>query len=92
MTANREDQVSNTDEAYAYILDCTLATVSHLTSLKRPSKHELKRQISIAQKAIDWAHRYDVDISGTRADDVHKFGTVQKWADDMKVRWENLTS
>lgn len=42
------------DEALAYLVECTLATVSDLAGRSRPPKGELARQILIAQTGIDW--------------------------------------
>lgn len=77
--------VRDPGQALAYITDCTLATVSDLAALARPPKHELLRQIGIAQKAIDWMDRFGVDYSKTRAADVKKLGgTVGDWAAQFK--------
>ena len=53
--------------ALAYITDCTLATIESMAMKKHRGKHEFERQISIAQKAIDWMVQMDVDVSDTRA-------------------------
>ena len=73
--------VRDTGQALAYITDCTLATVTDLASRARPPKNELKRQINIAQKAIDWMDAFGVDYAKTRAAEVKAIGgTVEKWA------------
>lgn len=68
--------------ALAYITDCTLATVSNLAGKKSAPKYELRRQITIAQQAIDWLRLYDVDFSKTRAQEVvdDHGGSVEAWA------------
>lgn len=78
-------QVRDSGQALAYITDCTLATVTDLASLARPPKHELNRQIGIAQQAIDWMNTFKVDYSGTRAEDVKALGgKVEVWAAQFK--------
>lgn len=78
-------EVRDAGQALAYITDCTLATVTDLASLARPPKHELKRQIGIAQKAIDWMDTFKIDYSSTRAADVKALGgKVEVWAEQFK--------
>lgn len=68
------------DQALAYIVDCTLATVADMATKKSRSKHEYSRQISIAQKGVDWIR--EMGIAGkTRAQKIIKKGiTVEDWA------------
>lgn len=40
-------------EALEYMVECTLATVEYMATLKIPNKSELSRQISIAQTGIN---------------------------------------
>lgn len=80
----REAEVQTPDEALIYVIDCTLATVSKLSLLKNPPKNELKRQIGIAQKGINFMSRFDIDYSGTRAEEIT--GTVQEWSDEIRER------
>jgi hypothetical protein len=80
-------EIRDAGQALAYVTDCTLATVTDLASLSRPPKHELQRQIGIAQKAIDWMGQFGVDYSKTRAQDVkEQGGSVEKWADKFKKK------
>lgn len=44
----------NEHEAFVYLTECTLATISNLATRSRPPKGELNRQIRMAQTAIDW--------------------------------------
>jgi len=77
--------VRSPEDALTYVTDCTLATVTGLASLSRPPKHELQRQIDIAQAAIDWMDRFGVDYSSTRAADVKALGgKVAVWAEQFK--------
>ena len=79
-------QVSSPAQALAYITDCTLATVCDMAMKKSRRVGEYKRQISIAQTAVDWMFVMDVDPSGTRAESVanHR-GSVAAWAKSFEV-------
>ena len=78
-------KVHDKDKAYAYVLDCNLATVGHMAMLKSRKKGEYERQINIAQKMLDWANDFGIDCSKTRAFDVMKAGTVKQWASKNEV-------
>ena len=73
-------KVHDKDKAYAYVLDCNLATVEHKAMLKSRKKGEYERQINIAQQMLDWANDFGFVCSETRAFDVMKVGTVKQWA------------
>lgn len=78
-------QVRSPGDALAYITDCTLATVCELAGKKSASKSELRRQISIAQTAIDWMNEMHVDYSSTRAQQVKDGdGLVATWAEQYR--------
>ncbi|NWD56715.1 hypothetical protein HX878_18420 [Pseudomonas veronii] len=78
-------EIRDAGQALVYITDCTLATVTDLAMRARPPKHELLRQIGIAQKAIDWMDQFGVDYSKTRAADVKALGgKVEDWAAQFK--------
>lgn len=81
----QKHQVRDAGQALAYITDCTLATVCHMACKKSRPKHEFERQISIAQTAIDWMQSFGVDFSSTRAAEVIKAGSVQKWAEKFRT-------
>ncbi len=68
-------------DALAYITDCTLATVAWMAMKQRRPKHEFERQISIAQRAVTWMQQMGVDVSSTRAEEVIKAGSVEKWVE-----------
>lgn len=74
--------VRTPDQALAYLVDCTLATVSDMAMKTRRPKFEFERQVGIAQTGIDWMRGMSVDFSGTRAQTiVSDFnGSVAKWA------------
>lgn len=81
-----QKQVSTPEHALAYITDCNLATVCAMAGKKSRNKFEYKRQITIAQMAIDWMRQMNVDFSHTRAHDVVEDhdGDVARWV----ARWE----
>ena len=78
----RECDVRSPEAALAYMIDCTLATVTDLAMKKSRGKSEFKRQIGIAQKGINWARDMHVDLSTTRDDKIlNGFdGSVEAWA------------
>jgi len=73
--------VRNPADALAYITCCNLATVCDMAMKKSRPKAEFKRQMQIAQTAIDWMQAMGVDFSTTRAKDVVVCGSVEKWAE-----------
>jgi len=79
--------VHSPEKALAYIADCTLATVQSMAMKKSRPKGEYSRQKSIAQQAIDWMRDMNVDMSGTRAQDVFEStqGCVDLWAANYEV-------
>ena len=79
--------VRNTQDALAYLTDCTLATVCDMAQRKSKSKSEYARQIDIAQAGFHWMHTMKVDLAGTRAEAVmNDFGgSVKKWACQFEV-------
>ncbi len=80
-----EGDISTTDEAFAYMADCNLATVELLASQKARSRMHFLRHINVAQTALRLAASFDIDLRGTRADEVcDKFdGSVEDWANSM---------
>lgn len=83
----RRSDVRSIEDAFAYITDCNLATVSSMAMLKSRSKSEYQRQVSIAQFMVNWGKDFNVDLSSTRADDIIKNfnGSVETWADQYNV-------
>lgn len=76
-----KDQVRTPEQALAYLVDCTLATISDLASKKSRPKGEFERQIRIAQQGIDWMKEMNIDPSTTRAEEITNQGiTVTQWA------------
>ncbi len=73
------DRVSNPADALSYLTDCTLATVEDLAGRSRPPKGELKRQIEIAQKSIDWMIQFGIEPSGRGARVIAHGGNVANW-------------
>lgn len=77
----RKNQIRSIGDALAYITDCNLATVSYMASYKSHRKrYEFKRQVAIAQTAIDLMEAFNVNYSGTRAAEVVAIGNVEEWA------------
>ena len=77
----------NEGEALVYLIDCTLATVCGMALNKRRPAGEFRRQISIAQKGLDWAIAFRVPLSSRPKDVVEKFrGSVNEWAHDFIER------
>ena len=73
-------------DAIAYLVDCTLATVSDMAVKKSRKKHEYSRQISIAQTGVNWMRDFGIDQTWTRADEVKGFGwSVAEWAKQFEV-------
>lgn len=76
-----KDRVHTLEQAFAYVLDCNLATVSDMALKKNPPKGEFLRQISIAQDMLEWAVDFGVDVTGTRAEKILKQRlSVAEWA------------
>jgi len=80
----RKNEVQTPEQALAYIVDCTMATVSDLASKKRPPVNELKRQIEIAQKGVNWMKQMGIDFTSTRANDLYPSMSVQEWSEQFK--------
>ena len=75
------DRIRSDHDALVYFLDCQLATVSSMAMRKSRAKYEYQRQISIAQRLIDYIRTTDGEIdTGHRMIDVLEAGDVAKWA------------
>lgn len=74
--------VRSAEDALAYLLDCSLATVCDLAMKKSKSKSEYSRQISIAQINYDWCVNFGARFEKTRGQEVleENEGSVEKWA------------
>jgi len=79
--------VRTLEHAFAYVLDCTLATVASLAMKKTRTQYEYQRQIEIAQTMITWARDFMIGIEATRGGEVVKkfHWSVQAWADQYDV-------
>jgi len=75
-------QVRTAEQAFAYVTDCTLATVSSMAMKRSKGKGEYQRQISIAQTAVDWMREQGLSPYDTRACEVIDAydGSVSAWA------------
>ena len=81
-----QNQVKSAEDALVYITECTLATVSSMATKKSKSKYEYRRQIGIAQKAIDWMATFKgINMEGTRLQEVMRNhgASVDRWADHI---------
>lgn len=78
----QKHQVRTPEQALAYLVDCTLATVSGMALLKSRKKSEFERQIAIAQQGIDWMKEMKIDPATSRAEEIINQGTtVTQWAE-----------
>jgi hypothetical protein len=68
------------EQAFAYIVDCNLATVSDMAMKKSRPKFEYLRRISIAQKMCDAMVDFEIPYQGTRAEKIIGKMTVSEWA------------
>lgn len=77
----KRENIRSAEDALAYLLDCSLATVEMMAFKKTRPKNEYVRQISIAQTNYDNCVIFGSDISGTRGADVAlNCGSVGIWA------------
>jgi len=77
--------VNNSERLVAYLVDCTLATVSDMAMKKSRGKYEYERQISIAQFAVDKMIDMHIDPETSRAKDIVGKMTVADWARQYEV-------
>lgn len=77
-----KDRIRTAEEAFAYMTDCTLATVSSLAMKKSRSKGEYERQILIAQTGVDLMRFGGFGSHDTRAAEIISDfgGSVKSWA------------
>ena len=82
--AMTQNTLHDEQDALAYMVECTLATVSHMAGLSRPQKSELSRQIAIAQTGIDWVKTFvkpGMSIGNGRVQEVIDSQiSVEEWA------------
>lgn len=85
----RRNSVSSAEDALAYLCECELATIDQLSMLKRHRAGDWRRQISIAQAAIDWIIQFRAPLEkGTRVSEVvfdHN-RSVESYAEAMRKR------
>ncbi len=83
------------EQALVYLVDCTLATVSHMAMLKSRSKSEYQRQIAIAQSGIDWIKDFKIETDSSRIVDVltmvDKVNSVAAWASQYEEGAKRLS-
>jgi len=62
--------IASSEDALAYLLDCTLATVETMAEKKRIPKYEYERHVGIAQRNLELCRKFDCNIAGTRGQKV----------------------
>tara|TARA_R110000772_G_scaffold249530_2_gene363960 strand:+ start:79181 stop:79444 length:264 start_codon:yes stop_codon:yes gene_type:complete len=85
----RFDEIKTTNEAYSYFFDCQMATVDRYTLLSKPPVGEFSRHISIAQKMLDKALEFDIDLSGTRFDLLTKPFSVKEYVLKLRPKFKS---
>lgn len=58
----KKELVKNPSHAFIYMIECSLATVSHMALLKKKSASEFKRQISIANFGIEKCIEFNLSV------------------------------
>jgi hypothetical protein len=85
------DKYAKAIQGLLYALECNLATIANLAMVKRTSKREFERQISIAQTTLNCIKEcgYDPSDHGSRISDVCKQfdGSVEQWAKAKREKW-----
>ncbi len=79
----RDCDVRSAEQALAYLVDCTLATVQDLAMKKCRRQNEYRRQVSIAQKGVIWMKAFGISDPGNRANSIS--GSVADWAKQYEV-------
>ena len=79
--------IKTSDDILLYIVDRLLAGIYRQCIMKRKAIFELKKQIDIAQVAIDKIVEIKIDYSKTRIADVMVFGgSVNEWSKSIKIK------
>lgn len=77
--------LSTKEEIISHLIECTLATISGMAFKKSRVKSEYRRQISIAQSALDGCKRAGMTPDGSRTQTILSRGiTVEAWAKEME--------
>lgn len=81
----RRADVRTPADALLYLTDCTLATVEGLAMRKSAPKGELKRQIEMAQTAVNWIREMGIPTKSVlRIEQIET--TVEAWASKIRQR------
>lgn len=56
-------RLDSLEDSFLYFIDCQLATVQELETLKRPPAGRLRRHREIAKKMIERARAHGIDLS-----------------------------
>jgi hypothetical protein len=82
-----KNYVKTPEQAIAYLVDCSLATVCHMAMLKSRKIGEYERQISIAQTGINWIKEFKIDAAKTRANEIIVSNiSVAEWAFKYEIK------
>lgn len=83
----RYHEIRTIEDAYIYMVDCQLATVVRMATLKSRSEGDYKRQISIAQIGVDNIIIFKLNQNDSRIKEVFDLGgSVQVYADNYDVK------
>jgi len=80
------DTVHNDHEAIAFLVECTMATISGLLLKSKPPRGELERQISIAETGMAWIGK-DYEGGCGRVEKARRLGGVRQWAQEFKPEY-----
>jgi hypothetical protein len=83
-----QHSVRTLEDAFAYIIECQLATVESLAMKKSRGVYDYRRHIDIAQTGLQWLLDFDVTPeAGSRARQIYdKHGvSVDAWAKSFEV-------
>jgi hypothetical protein len=79
--------IKSAGDALDYLADCTLATVCDLAEKKSRSDSEFRRQITIAQVAIDCMCAFGVLATGRAETVISEYsGVVRGWVEQYDVK------
>jgi hypothetical protein len=87
------EQVHTAEEAVGYLTECTLATIDDFCMAKNPNKGEFRRQVSIAQKGLEWTKSFCTPeqlskIKGRVSDVIKNHGSsVKDYAIALRKKW-----
>ena len=78
-----KERIRTPEDTLLWVVDCNLATIDSMATLKSRPKREYERQLSIAQTLVDKIMLFEIELDkGNRVVDVINDynGSVEKWA------------